>query len=344
MTRPAGAGVAIVLGLVGVLMAVSTASAQALFRAVDLQVYDSTGKQVGRLLPSYPTLPEVLFRTASGHTVIVTVRLSRMVGEDLYFPQPACGGVPFLFKRWSSAKPVTAVIGGRQTVYAQTGSVRRRTMASTLGSDGQCTELASPVRAAFVRAQRLELDLADYFTPPFALRATPGEPILTGNVDREPLETTDRLMVRDATGKKVAPVGAYAVVTDSGATLPLTEADNNRTYGGLVFESTDCSGQPYIGGRRDLVEQAVIVGDRLSIWVRSGEDVVRTVYSGMSTPGGACHRVETVWGPGPNNRRPGLTVTTAPGSPAGIDLMDYFVWPFTVVAGPATRPVPGNPR
>jgi hypothetical protein len=343
MMRWAGAGVAIVFALVGVLVAASPVSAQALFRAADLQVYDSTGKQVGALLPSQPSLPEVLFRTASGNTVIVRVRLSTIVGtDDLYFPHPACSGVPFLPRQWSSAKPGTAVIGARQTVYAHTGSVERRKMASTLRSDGQCADLSVPLAGAFVRAQRLELDLADYFTPPFALRATPGEPILSGNVGREPLEPTDRIMVRDATGKKVAAAGAYAVVTDAGVTIPMAGVDPDLNYGGLAFESTDCSGPPFVEAARGVVIQPIIVGVSLDVWVRTGEDVVRTMYSSIFPPNGVCRRLYTVWGPGAGNRRPGLVMAVAPGSPTGIDLLDYFTWPLTAVAGPATRRVPGN--
>jgi hypothetical protein len=331
------------VALIAALASTAPASAQGLFRAADLQVVDSTGKQVGTLSHSAFDAflhAEVVLRTDAGKTVFVDVYRSALVGNaQLYFSQPQCAGGPALTPNWSKAKPSSAIIGPRQTVFVQTGAFTRMTMRSIMRPNGRCVDLAAPKVGQFAPAQNVAIDLADYFTPPFDLRATPGVPIPAGNVGPQRLDPTDRIFVRDATGKKVAAAHAYAVMTDSGVTIPMSGLHDEDNQNALVFESTDCTGPPFVWGSEfGSLRMPVLVGPRRSVWVRSDEES-RTMYS-ASNGADNCVPLETVWGPGPSNRRPGLRGLFAPATPVGIDLDDYFTWPFNVRAGGGTRVLP----
>lgn len=327
--------VTVTLALIGVLVLASVASAQALFRSDGLVAYDSTGKMVGAL----PTLTsqEVTFRTGAGRTLFLFVYRSAIFGNaDLYFPQLRCAGQPFLTRSHSGREPSSYVGGPRQTVRVQAGAFTRRAMRSVLTPYGECW--SSPYTADFAPAALAGINLADYFTPPFVIRATPGEPIPTGAV-AEPLDPTDRLVVVDATGKKVGatagppPAATVVVVTDSGMTLLLGVSDSGIGAGSTPhFESTDCTGPPFISPSPDpLVPDTTAVGPRGSVYERSGPATRRTMSS--FTFGGTCMILRSRAGIG--NRG-----NYAPTSPIGIDLADYFTPPFTMRAGSGTRALP----
>jgi hypothetical protein len=327
-------GVTVALALIGVLALAPAASAQALFRADGLVAYDSTDKVVG-------DWPDVMFRTGAGRILFLSVYPSVIVGSSsLYFPQPGCAGQPFLYRSSFARQPHTVVSGPRHTVYIQAGAFSERTMLSTLDRDGTCVSVQFTVD--FAPAVLAGIDLADYFTPPFTIRATPGAPIPTGAV-AQPLDPGDRFVIFDATGKKVgAPLGGSGshqvpVVTDSGMTLLLYVSDS--AIGAdftAYFESTDCTGSPVIRSSEEMpiFHPFTLVGLRSSVYARSGTATSRTVFS-RSTGGSGCAVVR-------NSRTGALgeTANFAPTSPLGIDLADYFTPPFTVRAGTGTRTFP----
>jgi hypothetical protein len=197
--------------------------------------------------------------------------------------------------------------------------------------DSECVN--SGWRADFAPAVQAGIELADYFTPPFELRATPGEPIPTGaTVDG--LDPTDRLVVFDSTRKKVAPKDAFVAVTGSGITVPLALLNDGFAY----FQSTDCTGPLFINGDGDtLVRPPIFVGPRDTVYVRTEEPVRQRMYSRRGN-NGECGELRFVSGGG--HVTLGLFSDYAPGAPIGIDLADYFTPPFTVRAGRGTRPLP----
>jgi hypothetical protein len=331
---------AIVLALAGVLVLAPAASAQVLFHADSLAIYDSRGTRVGTLTNSSGELAEVaevVFRTESGHNVFVRVYPSRLEGTSgLWFAQLGCSGTPFVVGSENGRQPASFLLGPRQTVYVQVGAFSRRTMYSYIGSNGQCVD--HPVGRnvegeEFAQARRLGINLADYFTPPFALRATRGEPIPTVAV-AEPLDATDRLVVFDATGKKVAAVAAYAVVTGSGITIPMDGVGSSWRQG--YFQSTDCSGVPFMEAGDYLVLQTAVFGPGNTIYRRSGQPARRTMYSALF--GNVCHVLRTRLSP--SREVPGRTANFVRAVSVGIDFDDYFTEPFTVRAGSATRSLP----
>jgi hypothetical protein len=343
-------GLTPMLAVIGLLLVASGAYGQALFRGDDLAIYDSTDKRVGRM--SNAGGPEVAFRTDAGRTIFVYVTPSAFQGTGrLYFPQVDCGGVPFITR--SGRAPASSVTGPRQTVHVQTGTFSRRTMRSVRVPDGRCGN--STYSAEFARAARAGIDLADYFTPPFALRATPGEAVPTGAAaEPEPLDSADRLVAYDATGKRVgAAIGGgglrnvvadVAVVTGSGMTLMLAVSDDSLDLGaGPHFESTDCTGPPFMFGSETahgwggLVPLTMAVGPRRAVYVRSGDATVRTMSSRAfhSIDGIECEILRTRAGIGWRGQY-------APTEPIGLELADYFTPPFTVRAGRATRLLPAD--
>jgi hypothetical protein len=333
-----------ILFFVGVLLLAPAASAQGLFRSDALVLYDSTGKTVGTL--SQPGNLEVVFRTGAGRTIFVVARAASLNGNaNLYFSETGCSGSPFLTRADSGRQPSSHISGPRQTVHVQAGEFGRRRMQSALLADGRCVDSART--SDFARAVPAGIDLADYFTPPFQLRATPGEAIPTGAV-AEPLDPTDRLVVYDANGKKVgatradgvyAPAAAVvAVVTASGMTLLLT-VDDSYLSGQAYFESTDCTGPPFIfdDGVGDhwanLVPVTTLVGPRRAVHAPSGNAATRTMSS-VDYGSGECYILRNRIG------IVGQTGRFVPLEPIGLELADYFTPPFTVRAGRGTRALP----
>jgi hypothetical protein len=338
--------IAVALALAGVVLAASAASAQALFRADSLEVYDSTGKKVGTVAQSNaPYSMEVVFRTGSGHTLFVNVSPSGFWGTvtRVWFVGRGCLGAPFIEGYYGGGywgrQPSSALIGPRKAVYVQAGTFRatRMRMRSYLEFDGVCwntDDRNPPVREFFAPAQRLALELADYFTPPFTLRATAtGEPIPTGT-SADSLERTDGLVVFDSTGKKVAPAMAYAVVTDSGVTISL--ADVNWWYEDvLYFESTDCTGPAFVSVSGASFTATTFSGPRRTVYQPEAVQT-RTMYSAAYE--GGCEVLRTRRGPQwwVNGRQGAYGVAVS----LGIDLDDYFTPPFVMRAGKATRALP----
>jgi hypothetical protein len=338
------AAMIVVLG--AMLATASSVSAQALFRAADLAVYDSTGKRVGtlskRAMARAQWQVEVVLRTTSGHTVFLDVDRRGFVdagrAKTVYFRTADCSGQPFV---WAAGpgRPASTLIGPRETLYVQTGLIRRLTMQSTLRSDGQCYRYFPPppefeVDERFAAAKPLPIDLADYFTPPFALRATPGEPIPTGT-STDSLERKDRLIVFDATGKRVAEADANAVVSDAGVTMLMNTIDEWEQD--VYFESTDCSGPPFLPQWVDhRLTTSIVIGPRKTVYVQTAAVTELTVYS-ILRGGAFCAPARTVWR---GQETPGIFDRFAPGATIGVDLADYFTWPFSVRAGTGTQRLP----
>jgi hypothetical protein len=285
---------------------------------------------------------EVVLRTSSGHTVFLDVDRRGFVDEGraktVYFRTADCSGQPFV---WAAGpgRPASALIGPRETLYVQTGLLRPLAMQSVLRSDGQCYRHFPPpeefdIVERFAAAKRLPIDFADYFTPPFALRATPGEPIPAETV-ADSLERTDRLVVFDATGKRVAAADANAVVSDSGVTILMnTIAEWEED---VYFESTDCSGPPFLAqwvGQR--LTTAIVIGPRKTVYVQTGPSTRFTVYS-VRRGGSFCSPARTVWR---GQETPGILSWWSPAATIGLDLADYFTWPFSVRAGRSTPALP----
>jgi hypothetical protein len=222
----------------------------------------------------------------------------------------------------------SAVRGPRQTLYESAGAFASRSMKSySWWYGGGCSNYAHSLDWAPAAAV---IDLADYFTPPFALGATRGEPIPTGAVVDQ-LEPTDGLVMFDATGKRAAPVDAFVAVTDSGIMLALS------IHGGLYFQSTDCSGTPFVRGSGDaLLPAGIGVGARKAIYVQSEDPRYQTMYSVLGTSD--CTIIRTWHGGGHEIR--GVAGDFATARPAGIDLADYFTEPFTTRVGKGIRPLP----
>jgi hypothetical protein len=324
--------VALILALVSALIVPSPARAASLFGADAFEAYDSTGKTLGRM--SHWAVP---FRTAAGHTVLVKVHTSNLHGTewDLWFTEPGCSGQPLLaggVEFSSGRRPASAIVGPRRSVYVATGPYRPATAASLMQSGGVCFDVDDPSRAPriFAPAARLEIDLADYFTPPFHVRSVPGDPIPTG-ADAEPLDSNDRLVVIDSTGKKVTSAATDAVVTDSGITIPIRQEDAFP-----YFESNDCSGPMFFLRRLpSLIPQTDVSGPRRSVYRATGFER-RTMYSTGSPESCWIIRYRT----GPQAYTMGHTGDFTPATPVGLDLADYFTPPFTVRAGNGTRPLP----
>jgi hypothetical protein len=344
--RP-GRHAAAIIAAVGMLAMASSVSAQAVFRAAELAVYDSAGTKVGTLSKRETIRTqwsvEVVLRTNSGHTVFLDVERSGFLdsgrAKTVYFREADCSGQPFV---WAAGpgRTASALIGPRETLYVQTGLIRRLAMQSTLRSDGECHQYFPPapeleVDERFAAAKRLAIDFADYFTPPFVLRATPGEPIPPGAA-ADSLEPTDRLVVFDATGKRVVAADANAVVTDSGVTMLMNTIDEWEED--VYFESTDCSGPPFLAqwvGRR--LTTTMVIGPRKTVYVHNTDPPTRfTVYS-ILHGGSVCAPARTVWR---GQVTPGILSWWTPAATIGLDLADYFTWPFSVRAGRGTQALP----
>jgi hypothetical protein len=324
-----------ILALVGVLMGASAASAQALFRSDDVGIYDSTGKRVGPLT----NYSEVVLRTRSGHSVFLQVVPERLFGNaNLHFPERGCSGRPFLNRPWASGRSSSWVGGPRQTLYVQAGEFGPQRMRSTLTPDGECRN--SVVGGPYAPAERLDVDLADYFTPPFALRAIPEEPVPIGPVAERP-DRSDRIVLYDATGKKVGAkirgslTTNVVLVTASGITFELGGVGPPRRE--VYFESTDCSGPRFMqhgGPAASIFVPTFLVGPRSSVYRQAEAAEWRTMYSSMTEPSGECRILD-------QSDPVGYTAWWARYAPIGIDLADYFTPPATFRAGPGLRSLPG---
>jgi hypothetical protein len=150
--------------------------------------------------------------------------------------------------------------------------------------------------------------------------------------------------VIDSAGKKLGPTFAgqgaastVAFVTDSGLTLLLSAFDSHIAGGGVYFESTDCTGAPFMGnGDDDLTPTALVVGPRRAVHTRSG-NFAQQRMSSVDWGFGECTILRERF-------TIGRIGWFAPAAPIGIELADYFTPPFRVRAGKATRklPAPAN--
>ena len=328
----------VIVAVVGVLLAASAAPAQTLFHAADLAIRDSTGTRVGTLTNTEGQLyeeVEVVLRTETGHSLFLRVFPSRLeaTASRLLFLQRGCGGRPYITSSGSGREPASFLLGPRQTVYVQVGPPRAGTTRSYMAADGQCVD-ADDDWVSFAPARRLAIDVADYFTPPFVLRATRGELISTG---AEPVEPTRGVVAYDTTGKRVADLDAYAWVTGSGITIPVTGVGGFPWRLGY-FESTDCTGPPFVRSPGEIfVPLTSVIGPRRAVHLQSGAIARRTMHSARN-PDNTCSVLRTQLGP--QWFRPGIIGNFAPTAPIGLDLADYFTEPFTVRMGSGTRVLP----
>jgi hypothetical protein len=109
--------------------------------------------------------------------------------------------------------------------------------------------------------------------------------------------------------------------------------------GGAYFESTDCTGTPFIfgssvgGGDSSLVPTMRLVKPRDAVHAPSG-DAARRMMSSFQHGDGTCAVVRNRFG---TIGETGFFVAL---EPIGLELADYFTPPFTVRAGRGTRALP----
>jgi hypothetical protein len=136
-------------------------------------VYDSLGRGIGRVEWEYPYFGSVSVVLVIGSGQVVELEA---FGDDwkidrLGFTTPDCTGDAFIPPTpgpdgWSSA----AVARPGSTLYVTTGPATVQTMSSWLGPDGACVEDVVGARRAYAPVAP-RLNLAEYFVPPFAVRA-----------------------------------------------------------------------------------------------------------------------------------------------------------------------------
>ena len=163
----------IVVALVATVVASSAAQT---VRYVDtLAVYDSVGRKVGDVdWQGEFTLAEVLFRTGSGKTFAIPVYAGSWGTDGLAYASEDCTGAAHIAVRDGVSPivgPWVAVAGPRATLYVPGGAFTLQTMTSWRRPDGTCVVDGQwrPYAPAVA-----ELDLADYFVPPFVIRARGG--------------------------------------------------------------------------------------------------------------------------------------------------------------------------
>jgi hypothetical protein len=322
---------------------------EALFRVAEMAVHDATGKRVGTLsaataATSYPsaTAATIALRTESGKLVLVTATGRELFGADtVYFTSADCSGRPWLSR--PSIAPglygASALVGDGKSVYTQSGADREVVARSKWRVDGTCetgfsfSTTAAPATAAGV-------DLADYFTPPFSLRATRGAALAPGPApERDDLEPTDALVVYDATGKKLGVTGVTTVfepgsavvafVTGSGTIVAVEVTRNEIRQDESFYTSTDCTGRPFLDAPANggLKPVTAVLPPRATVHVQAAAPRTRAMWSTRNGDGD-CASFE--------NGRHGAYV---PAASTGLELADYFSAPFSVRAGRATKAV-----
>jgi hypothetical protein len=333
----------VVVVLLAVLGVPATSQAETLFRVDRLAVYDGAGRLVGTVaapnVASFePTLAAatVAFRTETGRLVSVLVTQDRLFGDaDLHFERANCTGDPLLPRSTRSIDDLftaSAVVGPRRTVYVQTGRFRSVVSRSRWDTDGSCV-------GGFEQEQELApastagIDLADYFTPPFRLRAVAGDAVPRGP-STDALAPTDGLVVFDGTGKRLGATShgvviATAFVTGSKRIVPVRLHGDTISTDEVYFESANCSGTPFLANSNDaLARPTAVLGPRWAVWARNGIHRERIMRS-RGQPGGPCIEAPA----------DGWVVSAASLVSLDLELADYFTPPFTVRAGRETRPL-----
>jgi hypothetical protein len=137
-----------------------------------LGVYDSRGTTLGNAEPERDPSTTVAFLTGTGQILIVEVQPDRLTGNaDLYYESVNCTGRASLVSGPIDLAPLTAVIGARWTVWTEAGARQTRTVRSVRDDAGNCYPLGGPVTLRVSPAARAGLDLANYFSAPFSVRA-----------------------------------------------------------------------------------------------------------------------------------------------------------------------------
>jgi hypothetical protein len=190
MTKSVSSVVSILLLMLLAPITARPASAQgdALLYADRFAVYDSTGRQIGNSWPTsdivwrglFPQHLVVEFRLAR---IPVMVRLQRALltpdgfaSDVLQFSERECAGAPMIDSGWWNGS--NAVAGPRSTVYLQAGPLQPRQVRSQLTAGGTCRNHTA--REPFhytILLRATDIDLADYFVPPFAVRTRGQTPV-----------------------------------------------------------------------------------------------------------------------------------------------------------------------
>ena len=329
---------AVALGLVA-LSAAPCAAAETLFRARELTVHDAAGKKVGSVTPDRAAPIDdrgedrttVGFRLGSG--ALVTVEVTRPAirpSRGLYYREPDCTGQPYVVDGGGD------IAGARKTVYVPTAPLAFPPGSQwyALDSRGRCVTRVFPGRAA--PAVATTVDLADYFTPPFSLRAIAGaavRPIATGSAAAaEPeaddeLFRADRSVVHDSRGVVVGPPGSAAFVTSAGRILVVEVTiygSGFYTHTALRFDQPDCAGSAFLTAHSVipnasfdyLAPRVAIVGRRSTVWADDGETPRRRTLRSTRV-GTRCENYT-------------VTVRSVRAVRTSIDFADYFTPPFSM--------------
>lgn len=339
--------IAALLAAVGAWYAGPALAAETLFRVAEMTVHDAAGKRVSTVsaamvASSHPraTSANVALRTDAGKLVLITATGPELFGADqLYFTSADCSGRAFL-SRPSAAPGLyggSTLVGPRKTVYVQAGSDREMLARSTWRVDGTCESgFSSALTAA--PAAAAGVDVADYFSPPFSLRATPGAALEPGPApSAEDLDPADALVVYDATGKKLGatavssllePAGAVLVfVTGSGTIVPVAVTRNEIVLDEVFYASTDCTGRAFLDAPATdgLKPVTALVHPQATVYAQTAAPRLRSMWSSRDGDGQCASFA---------NGRRGYYV---PAASIGLDLADYLTPPFSVRAGRATR-------
>jgi hypothetical protein len=317
------------LGLTVLALSVAPSGAvPTLLRVSKLQIRDGAGTRVADISPDRALRGEVALRIGADDLVFVTLRRQQIDPETLvYFPTADCSGPPIFADDPDAFYRLGVIAGPRHTVYLPGGPVRTRNVRSAEWY-GTCQRwpLFQERGPLGVRA----VDLVDYFTPPFTLRAIAGEIVPRAAPETAapgPLATAKTLGVYDSRGTKLADAGpdpdpstTVAFLTGTGRilivhVLPL----RLRGTADLYFEGDNCTGRAFFSapaGTNDLPALTALVGPRWTVYSEAGVATTATVRSHLAD--NTCFATF----PGP--------ITARPAARAGLDLADYFVAPFSV--------------
>lgn len=342
------ASYALAAAIVALLVAspgVPAAAAETLHTVTEIGVYDATGKKVGLVSPMRAGAVDranlhanVALRLGSGTRLAVYVTRSAIrPNEGVFFTTADCTGQAYV------ALGAADIGGARRTVYVVAGSyMEALRLRYAVNGAGQCV----PVRTRYGGwpAQPTDVHLADYFTPPFSLRAVAGPeltPIATASAEAQTVADGEapRLfrvgptVARDTRGTGIGVVSdsccdraIAALVTGSGTVLVVAVGAfaGYHTDHYLKYELPDCAGATFLGRpggyglyepHAPLAPRLAVVGERATVWIGDRRASVQTLRS-FRYPDGHCVN-QTV------------THEVVAATPAGLDLADYLAPPFT---------------
>jgi len=320
------------LGLALLAMTVApSGAAQTLLRVNKLEVRDATGKRVADISANRAESGDVALGV--GVDGLIFLRLNRQEIEPegwVTFPTTDCSGPPIVYGSPDSFYRGGKLAGPRRTVYMPGGPVKTLQEVS-YAFDGSCDQLPSVAQVRGALGLRT-VDLMDYFTPPFTLRALAGsvvERATPQGATSGGLASATTLGVYDSRGTKLGdadpapdPSTRVAFLTGAGRIF-IVEVRPTQLWGNadLYYEGDACTGRAFFRPdlrSNDLEPFTAVIGPRRTVFVGSGLAESRTWRSVRYNGGDIC----STWSP--------VTTPAILAAPAGVDLADYFIPPFSV--------------